>query len=436
MPHERFHYNTLDDVRSTAAEHDVWFPLADDMTCLAEPLAIGRQIIRNRIAIQPMEGSDGQLDGTPDDLTYRRYQRFTQGGAGLIWFEAVATLHKGRASAHQLMLTDNNIDAFQRMTEMIRETGLRENGFAPMIIMQATHSGRYAKPDGKPMPQIAYTNPYLEDSPLDASCILSDDEIQTIEESFGRTARLAQRAGFDGIDIKACHRYLASELLSAYIREGRYGGSFENRTRFLMNLYQIVKASVTTEFIVTSRMNVYDGFPYPYGFGVSEGGGLTPNIEEAKRLIGMLLDTFEIPMINVTIGNPYKNPHVNRPYDQGNYVPDEHPLVGISRMMRCVRDIQAAYPMLPVIGSAFSYLRQFSGNLAAGMIQGKYTAMAGFGRLAFAYPGFANDLFQKGMLDRHHVCITCGKCALLLRAGGPSGCAVRDVKYQAQGGQA
>ena len=240
-------------------------------------------------------------------------------------------------------------------------------------------------------------------------------------------ARLAQAAGFDGMDVKCCHRYLANELFSAYMREGLYGGCFENRTRFIMNAYAAASSAITgKDFFLTSRMNAFDGFPYPWGFGVREGEGITPYMDEAIRLIGMLKEKYNIPVINITIGNPYKNPHVNRPYDKGNYVPDEHPLYGESRMMKCVSEIQKAFPDLPVIGSAYTYLRRFSVNLAAGMVEGGHAAMTGFGRLAFAYPDFVNDLKNNGGIDPKKVCIACGQCAQLLRAGSPAGCVVRD----------
>jgi 2,4-dienoyl-CoA reductase-like NADH-dependent reductase (Old Yellow Enzyme family) len=114
------------------------------------------------------------------------------------------------------------------------------------------------------------------------------------------------------------------------------------------------------------------------------------------------------------------------PYDRGNYLPDEHPLTGLGRMMKGVFDIQAAVPDLPVLGSAFTYLRQFSVNLAAGMVAGGHCAMAGFGRMAFAHPGFVQEARKTGCLDKRSVCITCGNCALLLRAGVPAGCVLHD----------
>ncbi|MBO7358535.1 MAG: flavin oxidoreductase/NADH oxidase [Clostridia bacterium] len=424
MPHETFHYRSWTDIENTADALGISLPRSENTDVLKAPLKIGAFTAHNRIALQPMEGTDGTETGSPGELTVRRYLRFARGGAGLIWFEAVATAPEVRASAHQLMLTKDNLDDFKRLIAQIREAGLKQNGYAPVIVVQATNSGRYSKPNGCPEPLIAYNNPLFEDTPLPESCILSDDRLKAYEERFGETARLARAAGFDGMDVKCCHRYLACELLSAYTRPGAYGGSFENRTRFLLNAYRAARANITGDFFLTSRLNVYDGFPYPYGFGVKPDGGLNPWLEEGKRLAGILKNEMAIPILNITIGNPYKNPHVNRPYDRGNYVPDEHPFVGVDRMMRCVGEIQRAYPGLPVIGSAFSYLRQFAPQLAAGMIGQGSCAMAGFGRMAFADPDFPNKILSGRPLDAP--CVTCGGCAQLLRAGSPAGCIVRD----------
>lgn len=425
MAHETFHYQTLSEVRAAAEALGTPLPLSEDISALFAPLSVGGHTVNNRIAFQPMEGTDGTADGAPGELTCRRYLRFAHGGPGLIWFEAVATVPEARASAHQLRITEENLDQFKRLVDQIRETSLKENGYAPLIIMQATNSGRYSKPQGFPEPLIAYHCPPLEDTPLADSRILSDDTLRRYEAAFGPAARLAQKAGFDGMDVKCCHRYLACELLSAFTRPGPYGGSYENRTRFLKNAYRAAQAEVTGDFMLTSRMNAYDGFPYPYGFGVRP-GDMTPDMSETIRLVGELREEFHIPLINITMGNPYKNPHVNRPYDHGNYVPDEHPFVGLNRMMQGVSQIQQAHPELPVIGSAFSYLRQFAPNLAAGMVAENRCAMAGFGRMVFACPDMTRELRENGKIDPRHVCVSCGGCAQLLRAGTPAGCVVRD----------
>lgn len=427
MKHETYHYQTWADVEETMRGQDAFLPHSDDYSVLFTPLSVGKHTCANRIAIQPMEGTDGTPGGAPGELTKRRYLRFSEGGAGLIWFEAVASTPEIRASAHQLMITDRNADEFRRLLDDVREAGMRKNGYAPLIVMQATNSGRYSKPNGVPEPLIAYNNPALEPEPIDRSRILTDDQLKAYEAHYYDFARLAEKAGFDGMDVKCCHRYLSCELLSAYTREGEYGGSFENRTRFLMNTYRYAQSAVkSSDFFLTSRLNVYDGFPYPWGFGVTPDGGITPVLDEAVQLVRNIKSEFNIPILNVTAGNPYKNPHVNRPYDRGGYVPDEHPLTGVSRMMKCVSEIQHSQPDLPVIGSAFSYMRALSPQLAAGMIQGGHAQMAGFGRLAIAYPDFPNDLKNLGALDSKKVCLTCGQCAALLRAGIPAGCVVRD----------
>lgn len=98
--------------------------------------------------------------------------------------------------------------------------------------MQLTHSGRYSKPEGVAAPMIAYRDPLL-DPPVkvtDDGPVVSDEYLDGLVDIYVQAAKLAKEAGFDGVDIKACHRYLFSELLSAFTREGKYGGSFENRT--------------------------------------------------------------------------------------------------------------------------------------------------------------------------------------------------------------
>jgi len=425
MAHEKYHYRTLDELQACAKEQ--WGPLSlsEDMRPLARPLTIADKIhVENRIALQPMEGTDGTEDGAPGELTCRRYLRFAEGGAGLIWFEAVANAPEARASAHQLYLTEKNVSAFARLLDQVREAGLKKNGYAPAIIMQATNSGRYAKPDGTPHPLIAYHNPILEEGLEHLPFrVLTDDELAAYEERFAISARLAKKAGFDGVDVKCCHRYLASELLSAYDRPGRYGGSFENRTRFIRNAVSAARSGA--DLPIACRMNAYDGFPYPWGFGTTENNGIIPNLTEGRMLAKMLVDN-GVSLLNVTIGNPYKNPHVNRPYDRGNYVPDEHPLLGLARIMDCCAEIQKAVPATPVIGSGFTYPRGFAANLAAGMVGEGRVAMAGFGRLAFANPDFANQILKGGKIDESKLCLSCGQCAVLLRHGQCAGCVVRD----------
>ena len=427
MRHERFHYPDLDSLRQRLRELGCALPLADSTDVLFSGVEAQGFSFPNRIVIQPMEGCDSLDDGAPGELTLRRYRRFAASGAGTIWLEAVAIVPEGRAKPHQLSLSEETLPHFQRMLEEIREISLRQHGFAPKIIIQAAHSGRYSNPRGYSEPLILYNNPLFEgDRPIAQDRILSDDYLKRLEERFGWAAAMAQRAGFDGIDVKACHRYLLSESLSAYTREGPYGGCFENRTRLLCNSLRAAGAATGPDFLVTTRLNVYDGFVYPYGFGVSPSSGTAPDLSEPVKLAALLQGKLDIRLLNVTAGNPYVNPHVNRPYDSGGYIPDEHPLEGVSRLMHCVETISRSCPRLAVVGSGFSYLRRYAPNLAAGMIERGGCTLAGFGRLPFAYPAFPGDLRRDGAIDGRKCCVTCGGCAKLLRAGEPAGCVVHD----------
>ena len=404
-------------------------PYAEDTSILREQVTVGNKTVPNRLACQAMEGCDGKADGSPDELTMRRYKRLAEGGAGIIWFEATACCEEGRANPRQLWLHEGNLDAFRRAVEDIRAWAQTACGHTPLIIMQDTHSGRYSKPHGSPAPLIAYNNPLFEkDAPIDASRIVSDERLDRLIDELAHTARLAELAGFDGVDIKCCHRYLNSELLSAFTREGRYGGSYENRTRLLRETIAATQQLCSRDFIVTSRLNVYDGFPYPYGFGVAEGGSLDFVPDEPLRLLGDLA-SLGVELLNITMGNPYVNPHVNRPFAKGGYEAEEHPLTGVARMLHGTALLKKAVPSLKIISSGLSYLGLAAPQVAAGFIADGGFDFAGFGRTILAYPDFANDIVQTGGLQKSKLCICCSKCTELMRNKSTPGCVVRDPLY-------
>ena len=287
-------------------------PYAEDVSILSAPLHVGSKTIANRLACQAMEGCDGTPSGEPDVLTKRRYDRFAKGGAGLIWFEATAVMQEGRANPRQLYIREDNLDAFKKIVADIKETGLKENGFEPVVIMQATHSGRYSKPEGVPAPLIAYHNSVLEaNNPISDDRIVTDDHIDRIRDALVSGAVLAEKAGFDGVDIKACHRYLNSELLSAYHRPGKYGGSLENRTRLLRESVAGAKAACGNGFAVSSRLNVYDGFAYPDGFGVAADGNLDFDPSEPVWLLRQLKE-LGVELLNITMGTAPLPPAATR----------------------------------------------------------------------------------------------------------------------------
>lgn len=404
-------------------------PFSQDVAVLGEQVTIGTRTAPNRLACQPMEGCDGTADGAPDELTFRRYRRFAEGGAGVIWFEATACCEEGRANPRQLWITEKNLDVYKRIVEEIREIGRKKNGYAPLIIMQDTHSGRYSKLHGKPAPIIAYNNPVFEgENPIDQSRIISDEGLDRVKENMITAAGLAEKAGFDGVDIKCCHRYLNSELLSAYNREGRYGGSLENRTRLLRESVAGARENCGKDFLVASRLNVYDGFAYPYGFGVATDGSLTFDPTEPIWLLKEFTK-LGVKLVDVTMGNPYFNPHVNRPFAMGGYNPEEHPLQGVARMLHGTAQLKKAVPELNIIASGLTYLGVAAPHVAAAFIKENGFDLAGFGRTIFAYPDFTKSILEKGELDKTKICICCSKCTEIMRGGSTPGCVIRDSLY-------
>ncbi len=429
--HERFRFKTLGALRDRAAELGLDLEFDEDLSPLARRVAIGSQETPNALAVHPMEGCDGERDGRPGALTVRRYERFARGGAGLLWFEATAVERAGRANPRQLMLTRQTMPFFKEMLghSLDLARGAHGHGFRPVTVLQLTFSGRYAKPDGQPAPVIAHHDGVLDEVlgiPQDYP-LISDADLDALQDRWVEAAQLAWEAGFDGVDIKSCHRYLLSELLAAHTRPGRYGGSFDNRTRIHYAIVERIREQVP-DLMVTMRLNVYDGHPYPWGWGVSQEDPLVPDLREPIRFVRGLYER-GVRMVNVTAGNPYFAAHINRPYDiplSGGQVPDEHPLVGVARIVGLARQIKRAVPQMVVVASGYSWLRQFCGYAAAATLRRMDADLVGLGRGAFAYPDFAHDLLARGALDPKKCCITCSRCTQIMRDGGQCGCVIVD----------
>ena len=388
-----------------------------------QPFSINNHSFHNRVVFQPMEGCDCLFDGTPSDYTIRKYMRFAAGGSGLIWFEANAVCPEGRANPRQLMLTAENLDVFKKLVDDVREKALKETGFVPQLILQLTHSGRQSV-----TPLTMYKNEVYEATGKTGP-IATDDYLDRLPEFYIKSTRLAEEAGFDGIDIKACHGYLLMEAMSAFTREGKYGGGFENRTRLYKDVIAAVKAELGGKIAVATRLGVHDAIGYPYGFCDNTEDAQKFEPEEAIRLIGEI-HALGVNLINVTMGTPYFNPHVNRPYCKGGYEPPEHPLVGVERMLSGAALLTKQFPDITFIGTGYTFLRQFAPYLAAGAVESGMISAAGFGRMAFAYDGFAKDLIA-GDMKVNKCCVTCGKCTELMRAYTTTGCPVRDSEMYA-----
>jgi NADPH-dependent glutamate synthase beta subunit-like oxidoreductase/2,4-dienoyl-CoA reductase-like NADH-dependent reductase (Old Yellow Enzyme family) len=433
-----FKYRTLDEVKAAAAEQGVTLPFTDNVNIkdkihlFKAPLSIEGVEVPNRFCIQPMEGCDADNEGTPGPLTFRKYLRFAEGGSGMIWMEATAVTPEGRANPRQTMITDKNVGDFKRLADEIRDHAKDENGnpIKPFLILQLTHSGRYSKPTGVAAPMIAHHTPILDpthnlqpDYP-----VITDEYLDELQDKFVAAAKLAKEAGYDAVDVKSCHGYLLHELLSTFTRENsRYGGSYENRTRFLKETIAKVKKAVP-DIIVTSRLSVYDDYPYPYGFGMATDGSYTPDTSEPIRLVKEL-NELGVTLINIATGNPYFNPDIERPYDypiQGFVLPASNPFKTIDLNLKLVKEIKAAIPYMTYVDVGYTWLRNFFPSMAAAVLEQQGADIIGVGRAALAYPDYANILFETGELVPEETCITCSSCTQIMRDGGTAGCVIRD----------
>ena len=390
---------------------------------LRDFIRIGEKNIENRVVLQPMEGCDCNTDGSPSEWTVEKYRRAARSGAGLVWFEANAVCPEGRTNVRQMMLTRENLPAFRSLLTEMREIALESCGIRPIFILQLTHSGRQSI-----VPMIAYRHPiYEERRPATDAHIVSDEYLDTLAARYVESTLLAAEAGFDGVDVKSCHGYLFQELLSAFSREGRYGGSFENRVKLYVDCFRAVKNALPDGMLLTTRLSVSDMVPKPYGFGTTEKNEL--DLTEPDRLLGILVDE-GLQMLNVTVGNPYYNPHVNRPYRKGGYEPPESSETGLMRFEIIEKHIKEKFPSLPVVGSGLSYYREDLIEQAERQLSEGVCDLVGYGRMWLAYPDFYRD-FTEGRFDAKKCCLACSKCTELMRNGKISGCAVFNETYRA-----
>ncbi len=429
LEHRTFKYDSLENLKKDAADAGIELPFATGVKTLLSSLTIAGKTVPNRIVAQPMEGCDSEPDGSPSDLTVRRYRRFARGGAGMLWFEANAVVPEGKANPRHMMLTAENLPAFKGMVDSAlgeAREGLG-SGHRPYTILQLTHAGRHSRPLNTPQQVIAASIPWMESRLVSGWRTISDEELEALEDRFVTSAELARDAGFDAVDIKSCHGYLISELLAAHTRSGRYGGSFENRIRFLCNVFDKIRVRLGESITLGMRINGYDALAYPYSWGVNRDDPTVEDLSEPIKLFSILREK-GLAFVNISAGTPYYNPHINRPYDSGPYRPTEPQLKGVHRLLSLARQIQTALPDLPVVSTGLSWLREFGPLCASQAIEDKWFTLAGFGRMILAYPDFPADLMQSRPLERKKCCIACGKCSEIMRFDGRTGCVVHDAE--------
>lgn len=415
---------------------------------MAQPLDVDGFRIGNRWVIHPMEGWDAEEDGSPSELVRRRWLNFGRSGAKWLWGgEAMAVTPEARANPNQVVIHEATRDALARLLEDTVETHREAFGTADDLLtgFQLTHSGRFSKPRDKRRmePLIAYHHPVLDrrfgispDRP-----VLSDDDLRRIIDCFIAAARIAESCGAHFVDIKHCHGYLGHELLTAVNREGDFGGSFENRTRYLRDIVAGIRAA--TRLRIGVRFSAFDFVAYKPDPALSTPKKLGPGIPEDPNGVTavdlslaieflQLLSALEIKMVNLSAGSPYYNPHVQRPAlfpPSDGYQPPEDPLVGCVRQIQAHAELKRRFPQLITVGTAYTYFQEYLPHVAQAVVRRGDIDTVGLGRMVLSYPTLPADSLA-GQLSKKTICRTFSDCTTAPRNGLRSGCYPLDAFYR------
>jgi NADPH2 dehydrogenase len=466
---------TIDSFRRRLSELGLDLPCDDTIQTggnspLTQPVPdvhINGKRINNRWAVQPMEGWDGTTTGGITDEVCRRWQRFGQSGAKLICGgEAMAVRPDGRANPNQLIIEKSNQPDLARLLKLAlaahreRFPGTGD----PIIGFQLTHSGRFCRPIDKKQfaPRVAFRHPLLDPRfhVTRDDQVFTDAEIEVLIQDYVRAARLAWDVGADFVDIKHCHGYLLHEFLGAHTRPGRFGGSFENRTRILRQIISGIRAD-NNPIDVGVRLSAFDFvpyrpdpaqsrpgkpgpgipdefsgcLPYQYGFGVNPQSPTEYDLTEPLRFVGLCAE-LGVKLLNLTAGSPYYNPHIQRPAaypPSDGYQPPEDPIAGVARQIQVVRQLKAAAPAgMVLVGSAYSYLQEYLPHVAQAVVRQNWTDVVGVGRMVLSYPELLADAVEKGQLTTRLICRTFSDCTTAPRNGLISGCYPLDEFYGAK----
>jgi 2,4-dienoyl-CoA reductase-like NADH-dependent reductase (Old Yellow Enzyme family) len=424
---------------------------------LAAPITIGDFTVANRWCIHPMEGWDANRDGSPTELTLRRWRNFGLSGAKLIWGgEAAAVRPDGRANPNQTLATKSNEAGLVALLKELHDAHRQKYGSLDGLLvgLQLTHSGRFCRPNDKRLePRIAYHHPLLDAKfgidPHDQSIVWTDEQIEQLIDDYVVAVGVAGQAGYQFVDIKACHGYLLHEFLSARVRPGKYGGDFDGRTRLLTTIIERIHTAYP-ELMVLVRLSIFDVppyvtgqeigrpmdyqplLPYQHGFGVNPNNPLEYDLAEPIALIKKLRD-LDVAAVNISCGSPYYNPHIQRPAifpPSDGYQPPEDPLVGVVRQIQAARQCKEAVPEMPMVGTAYSYLQDYLPHVAQAVVRQGWMDIVGLGRMVLSYPELPHDCLARGELARKSICRTFSDCTTAPRNGLPSGCYPLDRFYK------
>ncbi len=355
-----------------------------------EPYVIKGKTVSNRLVAQAMEINSAEPGGGVGPKVLERYKQLAEGGWGIVFAEAISITEKHLARDKGLILNKKNLDGFKQLVDMFKD--INED---TLFLFQLTHSGRQSGDFSQKIK--AY-----EDNDKEIP-VLSEQDLDEIQEMFMTAVSLASQAGADGVDIKSCHGYLGGELLRPLNNrhDSRYGGSAENRAFLASSVIKHAKEEFP-QLITGSRISLFEGIRG--GCGTPGPDDIIEDFQDMKEILSFFAAS-GADYINVSGGIPPQTPDITRPAKTGQFYR--------SAQFRYAKTVKEYFPNITIIGSAYTTGDDSSFSFANENIKKGYTDFAGFGRQNLADPLVPKKLIQAP--DSIHYCQLCGGCSELLK---------------------
>ena len=341
---------------------------------LLEPGNIGKMTLRNRMVMPPMVTNFASEKGYVTQQTKDYYEARARGGISLIIVEATCIdASEGKTFSRQLLIdNDNFVTGMADLTEVIHRHGAR-------AALQIHHGGRVASSEITGKKPVAPSPVPVPGGEMPRP--LTGAEIAWLVTSFTQAAVRAKRAGFDGIEVHGAHGYLVSQFLSATSnkRDDQYGGSVENRTRFLLEILKAIRREVGREYPVWCRLSAIE-------FGVEDGITIEETIQVARMVEEAGADAIHV---SVTGAGPSRTPPMA--LQPGRILP----------LAETVREAVS----IPIIG-----VMKINPQLGESALREGKADFIAFGRALLADPDIPGKV-SLARLDDIKPCIYCGNCS-------------------------
>ncbi len=388
---------------------------------LSRTLKIGGLEAKNRFCIQPMECGNGDLKGGFTKDTLRRYEDLFRGGAGVVVMESVTLQYESRAREHQLLLDVEDLHNRKMWESFVKE--MKAKYPDPIFIVQLNHSGELS--------DTAFSKRVCVKPRKDWGGELLDSAyVDKTIEKFAEAAKFLYEIGCDGVDLKFCHGYLGTQILRPYNdRIWKYGGSWENRSRFAFDMCEKVSKAVnTSKFLIGAKVSLYEGMAGGQGHAGADSEQL--NLEETFALCRGLEERGASFFIE-TLGNA-------ETADWQLMCPNKNTSENVYRHMAMAQNLKRGLrPETTVICGGLSLLaegrfnenHQISAEKNGLLHWGNYCIekgsfdMIALGRQSFADP-FLPKKYLEGIEKDINWCLCCDGCGGLLAQQKPVECVI------------